>query len=166
MWKCSVFRGQCDLSFKCNSKEQKYTFEICIFRAFSVFFCWAMVQDNDFFKDMWVAPDIWVPPSVADFLISRMQWIRQGEHADFQVGAPAGFDFDDLATLAHLIVNNDLGHAKLLADNLPRSITWMEPSSSSLLEGNKNYTKKNPFKRRRKQRRGKKNGAGGKSVQV
>ena len=115
---------------------------------------------------MWVAPDIWVPPSVADFLISRMQWIRQGEHADFQVGAPAGFDFDDLATLAYLIVNDDLGPAKLLADNLPRSITWMEPSSSSLLEGNKNYTKKNPFKRRKKQRRGKKNGAGGKSVQV
>ena len=124
-----------------------------------------MVSD-DFQKEMWIGPDIWVPPLVADYLLSRMQWIKKGEQGDFQVAVPNGYDFDDLATLAHLIVTDDLGPAKVLADNLPRSITWMEPSSSSLLEGNTNYTKKNPFKRRRKQRRGKKIGAVEKSVQV
>ena len=113
-----------------------------------------MLSDGDFYKDMWVGPDIWVPPRVADFLISRMQWIREGgEHADFQVGAPPGFDYGDLTTLAYLIVTNDLVAAKVLADNLPRSQMWMEPSSSSLVEENANYTLKNPFKRRRGRQR-------------
>ena len=111
-----------------------------------------MISVDDFKNDMWVGPDIWVPPGVADFLISRMQWIREGEQADFQVVAPKGFDFDDLATLAYLIVTGDLVSAKVLADNLPRSL-WMETSSSSLVEENLNYNLKNPFRRRRGKKR-------------
>ena len=111
-----------------------------------------MISVDDFKNDMWVGPDIWVPPGVADFLISRMQWIREGEEADFQVVAPKGFDFDDLATLAYLIVTDDLVSAKVLADNLPRSL-WMETSSSSMVEENLNYNFKNPFRRRRGKKR-------------
>ena len=114
-----------------------------------------MISDADFNNDMWLGPGIWVPPGVADYLISRTQWIREGEKADFQVGVPKGYEFDDLATLAYLIVTNDVVAAKELAENLPRSHMWMEPSLSRILEGNENYTLKNPFKRRRgKQRRG------------
>ena len=119
-----------------------------------------MVSHADFYNHMCVGPDIWVPPGVADFLFSRMQWIKDGEHTNFQIRPPPGFDFNELATLSFLIVDNDLGAARMLADNLPRSPTWMEQSSSSLVEGNRNYTLKNPFKRRSgKQRRRKKNGA-------
>ena len=127
-----------------------------------------MVSDGDFnYMEMQVGPDIYVPPVVADYLFSRMGWIREGEQGNFQVEVPRGYDFADLATLAHLIVTDDLGPAKVLADNLPRSQMWMEPSSTSLLEGNANYTLKNPFKRRRgkKGRRNRKEAAEN-SVQV
>ena len=118
-------------------------------------------------EEMWIGPEIWVPPGIADYLFSRMQWIKEGEQGNFQVGVPYGYDFEDLATLAHLIVTDDLGPAKVLAENLPRSITWMDPSSTSLVEGNANYTLKNPFKRRRgKARRRNRNGAAENSVQV
>ena len=93
-----------------------------------------------------------MPPGVADFIFSRIEWIREGEQADFQVGVPNGYQFDDLATLAHLIVTEDLAAAKVLAANLPRSQMWMEPSSS-LPEGNANYLRKNPFKRLRGKQR-------------
>ena len=126
-----------------------------------------MISDDDFSNDMWVGPDIWVPPKVADYLMSRMEWMKEGEKTDFQVGAPAGYEVDDLNTLAYLIVTGDFVAAKELADNLPRSQMWMEPSSSSLVDSNANYTVTNPFKRRRrKQRRRKKNGGGENSVQV
>ena len=121
-----------------------------------------MINDDDFSKEMWVGPDIWVPPLVADYLISRMQWVKEGEKTDFQVGAPAGYEVDDLNTLAYLIVTGDFAAAKELADNLPRSQMWMEPSSS-LVASNANYTVTNPFKRRRRR---KKNRGGESSVQV
>ena len=127
-----------------------------------------MVSDGDFnYMEMQVGPDIYVPPVVADYLFSRMGWIREGEQGNFQVEVPRGYNYGDLATLAHLIVTDDLGPAKALADNLPRSQMWMEPSSTSLLEGNANYTLKNPFKRRRgkKGRRNRKEAAEN-SVQV
>ena len=124
--------------------------------------------DDDFKKDLRVGPDIWVPPGVADYLMSRMHWLREEEQGDFQVPVPAGYEFDDLATLAYLIVTDDLVSAKELADNLPRSQMWMEPRSASLVENNMNYQMKNPFKRRRKKqsRRKKRNGAAETSVQV
>ena len=122
----------------------------------------AMISDDDFSKEMWVGPDIWVPPLVADYLISRMQWVKEGEKTDFQVGAPAGYEVDDLNTLAYLIVTGDFAAAKELADNLPRPQMWMEPSSS-LVASNANYTVTNPFKRRRRR---KKNRGGESSVQV
>ena len=125
------------------------------------------MSDDDFEKDLWVGPGIWVPPGVADFLISRMFWIREEEPGDFQVGPPAGYNFDDLATLAYLIVSGDLVSAKELADNIPRSQMWMEPRSASLVENNTNYQLKNPFKRRKsKQRRRRRNGAAEDSAQV
>ena len=108
-----------------------------------------MVHDDD---EMWIAEGVWVPPGVADFIFSRIEWIREGEQADFQVGVPNGYQFDDLATLAHLIVTEDFAAAKVLAANLPRSQMWMEPSSS-LPEGNANYLRKNPFKRLRGKQR-------------
>ena len=120
-----------------------------------------MINDDDFSKEMWVGPDIWVPPLVADYLISRMQWVKEGEKTDFQVGAPAGYEVDDLNTLAYLIVTGDFAAAKELADNLPRPQMWMEPSSS-LVASNANYTVTNPFKRRRRRKKNR----GENSVQV
>ena len=111
----------------------------------------AMISDDDFSKEMWVGPDIWVPPLVADYLISRMQWVKEGEKTDFQVGAPAGYEVDDLNTLAYLIVTGDFAAAKELADNLPRPQMWMEPSSS-LVDSKANCTMTNPFKRRRRRK--------------
>ena len=111
----------------------------------------AMISDDDFSKEMWVGPDIWVPPTVADYLISRMQWIKEGEKTDFQVGAPAEYEVDDLNTLAYLIVTGDFAAAKELADNLPRPQMWMEPSSS-LVDSKANCTMTNPFKRRRRRK--------------
>ena len=124
--------------------------------------------DDDFEKDLRVGPDIWVPPGVADYLMSRMHWLREEEQGDFQVPVPAGYEFDDLATLAYLIVTDDLVSAKELAENLPRSQMWMEPRSASLVENNMNYQLKNPFKRRgsKQRRRRKRNGTLEDFVQV
>ena len=125
-----------------------------------------MISDADFNNDMWLGPGIWVPPGVADYLISRTQWIREGEKGNFQLGVPNGYEFDDLATLAYLMVTDDVVAAKELADNLPRPM-WMETSSSSMVEENLNYNFKNPFKRGRgKQRTRKRNGAAENSVHV
>ena len=101
--------------------------------------------DDDFEKDLRVGPDIWVPPGVADYLMSRMHWLREEEQGDFQVPVPAGYEFDDLTTLAYLIVTDDVVAARELADNLPRSM-WMETSSSDSTT-NQNHLKKNPFRR-------------------
>ena len=147
-------------------KEQNYM-KSTFLEVTTVIWCCVRMLDDDFEKDLRVGPDIWVPPGVADYLISRMHWIREGEQGDFQVGPPAGYKVEDLATLAYLIVSGDLVSAKELADNLPRSQMWMEPRSASLVENNMNYQLKNPFKRRKsKQRRRKRNGAAETSAQV
>ena len=111
----------------------------------TVFLCCAMISDADFNNDMWLGPGIWVPPVVADYLISRTQWMREGEKGDFQVEVPKGYEFEDLATLAYLIVTDDVVAARELADNIPRSM-WMETSSSDSTT-NQNHLKKNPFRR-------------------
>ena len=125
------------------------------------------MDSDDFKNEICIGGDIYVPPGIADYIFSRIHWIQEGEQGNFQVEVPRGYDFADLATLAHLIVTDDLGPAKALADNLPRSQMWMEPTSTSLLEGNANYTLKNPFKRRRgKKGKRNRNEAAENSVQV
>ena len=124
-----------------RTKHRKSPFQ----RFTTLTLCCAMISDADFNNDMWLGPGIWVPPVVADYLISRTQWMREGEKGDFQVEVPKGYEFDDLATLAYLIVTDHVVAAKELADNLPRSM-WMEESSSDSTT-NQNHLKKNPFRR-------------------
>ena len=61
-----------------------------------------MVSD-DFEKEMWIAPEIWVPPVVADYLLSRILWIKEGEQGDFQVAVPNGYDNDEDARIGSRI---------------------------------------------------------------
>ena len=78
--------------------------------------------------DFEIQPGIFVPPAVANFLVRRLDWIKEGGEGPFQVLEPKGFDFQDLCTLADLIANNQSELATKMADNLSRSVMTVSPS--------------------------------------
>ena len=101
-----------------------------------------------------VAHGIKVPCPVADFIFSRLQWIRSGEVESFQVPPPPGWDSNDLCTGAFLLSNEDFSSARVLFENLPPPPMFINPSSTLLKESfNNNHLKRNPFKARRKRRK-------------
>ena len=54
-----------------------------------------------------VLPGVPLPAPVADFIFSRVEWIRQGERGVFESEAPASWDLHDLYTLAFLVATKD-----------------------------------------------------------
>ena len=100
-----------------------------------------------------VLPRVELPALVADFIFSRVEWIRQGERGVFEREAPASWDLHDLYTLAFLVATNDTSAAGVMVSNLLRPPSRMLPSAT-LVNGNNNYKKSNPFRRRRKSKRG------------
>ena len=72
-----------------------------------------------------VLPGLSLPAGAAWFVLARVEWIRKGEVAAFDLEAPSPWQFSDLCTLAFFVANHETGA----------------------------YIKKRPF-RRRKQTRG------------
>ena len=100
-----------------------------------------------------VLPGVPLPAPVADFIFSRVEWIRQGERGVFESEAPASWDLHDLCTLAFLVATKDTSAAGVMVSNLLRPPSRLLPSAT-LVNGNNNYKKSNPFRRRRKLKRG------------
>ena len=100
-----------------------------------------------------VLPGVPLPAPVADFIFSRVEWIRQGERGVFESEAPASWDLHDLCTLAFLVATKDTSAAGVMVSNLLRPPSRLLPSAT-LVNGNNNYKKSNPFRRRRKPKRG------------
>ena len=121
--------------------------EIQFMKTSMVYECFESIQIE-------VLPGVGLPAPAADFIFSRVAWIHAGEKGSFNLEAPASFEFHDLATLAYLVATNDSSAARLMVSNLLRPSTNMLPSAS-LVNRNDNYTKSNPFRKRRKQKRGK-----------
>ena len=120
--------------------------EIQFLKTSMVYECFESIQIE-------VLPGVGLPAPAADFIFSRVAWIHAGEKGSFNLEAPASFEFHDLATLAYLVATNDSSAARLMVSNLLRPSTNMLPSAS-LVNRNDNYLRSNPFRRRRKQKRG------------
>ena len=91
-------------------------------------------------------PGVPLPAPVADFIFSRVEWIRQGERGVFECEAPASWDLHDLCTLAFLVATKDTSAAGVMVSNLLRPPSRLLPSAT-LVNGNNNYKKSNPFRR-------------------
>ena len=96
-----------------------------------------------------VAPGLALPAEAADFIFNRLHWISEGETGPFEIGAPDGWDFSDLCTLAFLISNQEYLLAQGMVETLLRLPSILLPSAS-LVEGNNNHLKKKPFRGRLK----------------
>ena len=96
-----------------------------------------------------VLPGVALPAPAADFIFSRVAWIRAGEKEPSDTEAPAPFEFHDLATLAHLVATEETFAAGVMVSSLLRSPSTLLPSAT-LPNPNDNYIKSNPFRRRRK----------------
>ena len=100
-----------------------------------------------------VLPGVALPALVADFIFSRVEWIRGGERGEFKAVAPACWDLHELFTLAFLVARKETCAAGIMVSNLLRPPPTLLPSAS-LMSGNDNYKKANPFRRRRKPKQG------------
>ena len=100
-----------------------------------------------------VLPGVALPALVADFIFSRVEWIRGGERGEFKAVAPACWDLHELFTLAFLVARKETCAAGIMVSNLLRPPPTLLPSAS-LMSGNDNYKKGNPFRRRRKPKQG------------
>ena len=109
-----------------------------------------MLPDNLDTVQIDVAPGLALPAGAANFIFNRLQWISDGEIGSFEIGAPSGWDFGDLCTLAFLISNQEISSAQDMVENLLRPPTILQ-SSATLAEGNNNYLKRRPFRGRLKQ---------------
>ena len=103
-------------------------------------------------SDVWLeVGGIVAPVFVADFLLSYLQW-REGEQSHpFEATVPFGWFLEDLLTVGYLLANKEAILAQELLDNLiPRPQVPRQASTpTNLMEGNDNYLKKNPFRRRK-----------------
>ena len=104
-----------------------------------------------------VAPGLALPAGAANFVFNRLQWISDGEIGTFETGAPNGWDFNDLCTLAFLLSKREFVLAQDMVQNLLRYPSILQ-QSSTLAVGNNNHLKLRPFRGRLKhcgkQRRG------------
>ena len=101
------------------------------------------------FCNIWLeVHGIIVPAPVADFLLSYLHWFDDGNSGTCQAEAPLGWDLQDLCTLGYLVANKEVESAQKLIDSLPSPPMVMLPSST-LMGGNNNHLKKNPFRKRR-----------------
>ena len=100
-----------------------------------------------------VLPGVALPAPAADFIFSRVAWIRAGEKKPFKSGAPAPFEFHDLTTLAHFVATEEIFAASVMVSSLLRPPSALLPSAT-LPNPNDNFLKSNPFRRRRKPKRG------------
>ena len=100
-----------------------------------------------------ILPGVALPSPAADFVFSRLAWIKSGQKEPFDVTLPSSFEFHDLATLAFLIANNETSAAADMVSNLLRTPSTLLPSAT-LACGNDNYTKSNPFRRQRRPKLG------------
>ena len=110
-----------------------------------------MLPDNLDTVQIDVAPGLALPAGAANFIFNRLQWISEGETGSFEIGAPSGWDFSDLCTLAFLLSNQEIASAQDMVENLLRPPTMLQ-SSATLAVGNNNYLKRRPFRGRLKQR--------------
>ena len=125
-----------------------------------------MLPDNLDTVQIEVAPGLALPAGAANFVFNRLQWISEGETGIFETGAPDGWDFNDLCTLAFLLSNQEFLLAQDMVQNLLRLPSILQPSAT-LAGGNNNHLKTRPFRGRlrhsgkqRKQKRGlEKNGS-------
>ena len=99
-----------------------------------------------------VLPGLSLPAGAAWFVLARVEWIRKGEVAAFDLEAPSPWHFSDLCTLAFLVANRETDAARLMVANLLQPPSILLPSAT-LMDKNDNYLVKCPF-RRRKQRQG------------
>ena len=100
-----------------------------------------------------ILPGVALPAPAADFVFTRLSWIRAGKKEPFDTASPASFEFHDLATLAFLIANNETSAAADMVSNLLQTPSTLLPSAT-LACGNDNYTKSNPFRRQRRPKLG------------
>ena len=116
-----------------------------------------MVRENleDHRIDVW--PGIALPLPAADYVFTWMNSIRKGEAGPNDIGdhPRCGLALNQLSTLAHLIVHEDIVAAQLLVSNLLLPPSTMMPAStmlpsSTLIPKNDNYMRTNPFRRRRR----------------
>ena len=98
-----------------------------------------------------VLPGVALPAPAADFIFSRVAWIRAGEKEPFDNEAPAPFEFHDLATLAYLIATEETFAAGVMVSSLLRPPSALLPSAT-LPYPNDNFMKSNPFRRRKRGR--------------
>ena len=116
-----------------------------------------MAREN--LEDQWlkVWPGIALPLPAADYVFTWMNSIRKGEAGPDDIGdhPRCGLALNQLSTLAHLIVHEDIVAAQLLVSNLLLPPSTMMPAStmlpsSTLIPKNDNYMRTNPFRRRRR----------------
>ena len=108
-----------------------------------------MLPDNLDTVQIDVAPGLALPAGAANFVFNRLQWISEGETGTFETGAPDGWDFNDLCTLAFLLSNREFLLAQDMVQNLLRLPSILQPSST-LAVGNNNHLKLRPFRGRLK----------------
>ena len=97
-----------------------------------------------------VAPGLALPAGAANFIFNRLRWISEGETGSFEIGAPSGWEFNDLCTLSFLLSNQEFSLAQGMVENLQQLPSILRPSAT-LTVGNNNHLKKRPFRGRLKQ---------------
>ena len=93
-----------------------------------------------------VLPSLSLPAGAACFVLARVEWIRQGEVAAFDLEAPSPWQFSDLCTLAFLVANRETDAARLMVANLLQPPSILLPSAT-LMNQNDNYLMKFPFRK-------------------
>ena len=76
-----------------------------------IFFRTAMLPDNLNTVQIEVAPGLALPAGAANFVFNRLHWISEGETGSFDIGAPSGWDFNDLCTLSFLLSRQEFSSA-------------------------------------------------------
>ena len=109
----------------------------------------AMLPHNLDTVQIEVAPGLALPAAAANFVFNRLQWISEGEVGFFETGAPEGWDFNDLCTLAFLLSNEEFSLAQDMVQNL-QFPSLLQPSASMVVSNN-NHLKARPFRGRLKQ---------------
>ena len=80
-----------------------------------------------------VAPGLGLPAGAADFVFNRLRWISEGETGPFETGAPDGWNFNDLCTLAFLLSRQEFLLAQDMVENL-LCLPSVFPPSATLVE--------------------------------
>ena len=109
-----------------------------------------MLPDNLNTVQIEVAPGLALPAGAANFVFNRLQWISEGETGSFEIGAPSGWDFNDLCTLSFLLSRQEFSLAQDMVENFLRLPSILQPSAT-LTVSNNNHLKKRPFCGRLKQ---------------